>query len=124
MRALIAALLTVCAVPAAAQNNCGQLPKTGEGKAYAVSGDTLAGIGLKPRLRLWGLRAPELGAEMSVPAMRARAALEDRLAAGEHPVSCRMTGWDRQCRHAQTQHDRRARGKQRQQNHWPRARIA
>jgi endonuclease YncB( thermonuclease family) len=112
MRALIAALLTVCAAPAAAQMSgsmsgmgsppdckptMGDLPKTWEGKAYAVSGDTLAGIGLKPRLRLWGIQAPG-GSDTSVPAMRARAALEDMLAAGEHQVSCRTTGWDRQCR--------------------------
>ena len=112
MRALIAAFLTVCAVPAAAQMsgsmsgmgmpaNCatamGELPKTWEGKAYAVSGDTLDGIGLKPRHRLWGIQAPG-GSDTSVPAMRARAALEDMLAAGEHKLSCRMTGWDRACR--------------------------
>jgi endonuclease YncB( thermonuclease family) len=110
---LFAILLALAAFPAAAQTSgpvgatgptangaasMGELPKTWEGKAYAVSGDTLAGIGLKPRLRLWGIRAPELGPDMSVPAMRARAALEDMLAAGEHQVSCRMTGWDRLCR--------------------------
>lgn len=105
--------LAATAVPAAAQvsgsasgtgptPNCasamGELPKAWEGKAYAVSGDTMAGIGLKPRLRLWGIHAPELGPDPSVPAMRARAALEDMLAAGEHKVSCRVTGWDRLCR--------------------------
>jgi len=109
----LAFLLGVAAVPAAAQTsgsmsgmgapaNCatamGELPKTWEGKAFAVSGDTLAGIDLKPRLRLWGIHAPELGADLSVPGMRARAALEDMLAAGEHRVSCRMTGWDPFCR--------------------------
>jgi endonuclease YncB( thermonuclease family) len=107
-------LLAVAAFPAAAQTsgsasgtggptaNCassmGELPKTWDGKAYAVSGDTMAGIGLKPRLRLWGVRAPELGPDLNVPAMRARAALEDMLAAGEHKVSCRVAGWDRLCR--------------------------
>jgi endonuclease YncB( thermonuclease family) len=95
---VVALLLVVAAFPAAAQTNCGDLPKTWEGKAYAVAGDTLAGIGLKPLIRLWGIRAPELDASMSVPAMRARAALEDMLGAGEHTVSCRMTGWDRLCR--------------------------
>jgi endonuclease YncB( thermonuclease family) len=79
-------------------SSMGELPRTWEGKAYAVSGDTMAGIGLKPRLRLWGIRAPELGPDTSVPAMRARAALEDMLTAGEHKVSCRVTGWDRLCR--------------------------
>lgn len=109
----LAFLLAVAALPATAQMsgsmsgmgtpaNCattmGELPKTWEGKAYAVSGDTLAGVGLKPRLRLWGIHAPELGAGMSVPGMRARAALEDMLAAGEHQLSCRATGWDHLCR--------------------------
>jgi len=107
-------VLAAATFPAAAQTsgsasgtggptaNCaasmGELPKTWEGKAYAVSGDTMAGIALKPRLRLWGIRAPELGSDISVPAMRARAALEDMLSAGEHKVSCRVTGWDRLCR--------------------------
>lgn len=114
MRTLALVLvLTAAAFPAAAQMsgsasgtgptaNCassmGELPKTWDGKAYAVSGDTMAGIGLKPRLRLWGIRAPEPGLDISVSAMRARAALEDMLAAGEHKVSCRVTGWDRLCR--------------------------
>jgi endonuclease YncB( thermonuclease family) len=99
MRALgLFAVLIATAGPAAAQTNCGQLPKTWEGVAYAVSGDTLAGIELKPRLRLWGIRAPELGNEPSVPAMRARAVLEDMLASGEHRVSCRIAAWDRECR--------------------------
>lgn len=80
----------------------GELPKSFDGKAYAVSGDTLAGVGLKPRIRLWGIRAPDMGNQFSpadsMPAMRARAALEDMLVSGEHRVSCRMTGWDRACR--------------------------
>ena len=110
---VVVLVLAAAALPAAAQTsgsasgtgptaNCasslGELPKTWEGKAYAVSGDTMAGIALKPRLRLWGIRAPELGPDTSVPAMRARAALEDMLTAGEHKVSCRVTGWDRLCR--------------------------
>jgi endonuclease YncB( thermonuclease family) len=113
---MLIALLVGCAAPAAAQTssersgagsptNCatamGELPKSWEGLAYGVSGDTLTGVGLKPRIRLWGIRAPDMGADFarsdSVPAMRARAALEDMLAAGEHRVSCRMTGWDRTC---------------------------
>ena len=40
--AFLAVLLATA--PAVAQTNCGQLPKTWEGTAYAVSGDTLAGI--------------------------------------------------------------------------------
>jgi len=84
--------------PAAAQTNCGQLPKTWQGTAYAVSGDTLAGIDLKPQLKLWGIRAPVLGSEPGVSAMRARAALEDMLTSGEHKVSCRLVAFDRDCR--------------------------
>jgi endonuclease YncB( thermonuclease family) len=99
MKALIwLAVFVATAGPVAAQTNCGQLPKSWEGQAYAVSGDTLGGVDLKPRIRLWGIRAPELGGEPSVPGMRARAALEDMLASGEHRVSCRMVAWDRECR--------------------------
>ena len=80
----------------------GELPTTWEGHAYAVSGDTLAGVGLKPHIGLWGIRAPDMPSQFSrmdgVPAMRARAALEDMLVTGEHRVSCRVTGWDRACR--------------------------
>jgi len=112
MRVMLTALLVGCAAPAAAQTpssmggtgspaNCaaamGALPKSWEGLAYAVSGDTLAGAGLKPRIRLWGIRAPEMANEPGVPAMRARAALEDMLVSGEHRISCRMSGWDRTC---------------------------
>jgi len=94
--AFLAALLA--AVPAAAQTNCGQVPKSWEGTAYAVSGDTLAGVDFKPPLKLWGIRAPALGGEPGVPAMRARAALEDMLTSAEHKVSCRMVAFDRDCR--------------------------
>ena len=96
------AILVLCAEQAAAQVDCaarmGKLPERWEGLAYAVSGDTMAGVGLKPDIALWGIRAPELGNEPSVPAMRARAALEDMLVAGSHRVSCRTTGFDRHCR--------------------------
>jgi endonuclease YncB( thermonuclease family) len=91
-------LLLASASVASAQTNCGELPKSWEGSAYAVSGDTLAGAGLKPHTRLWGIRAPEVAGDPSAPAMRARAALEDMLVSGERRVSCRMTGWDRECR--------------------------
>jgi endonuclease YncB( thermonuclease family) len=94
--AFLAALLATA--PVAAQTNCGQLPKTWEGTAYAVSGDTLAGIDFKPPLRLWGIRAPAVGSEPSMPAMRARAALEDMLTSAEHKVSCRLVAFDRECR--------------------------
>ena len=80
----------------------GALPKDWQGEAYAMSGDTLAGVGLKPHVRLWGIKAPEMGNDLgrpeSGPAMRARAALEDMLVSGEHKIACRMTGWDRLCR--------------------------
>lgn len=95
--AYVVMFLTV-AGPAAAQSNCGALPKTWEGTVYAVSGDTLAGVDFKPRLRLWGIRAPELGGDPSVAAMRARAALEDMLTSGERRISCRLVAWDRECR--------------------------
>jgi endonuclease YncB( thermonuclease family) len=99
MRALPSlAFLMASVAPVAAQPNCGALPKSWEGVAYAVSGDTLAGIDLKPRLRLWGMRAPELGNEPTVPSMRARAALEDMLQSAERRLSCRMVAWDRDCR--------------------------
>jgi endonuclease YncB( thermonuclease family) len=99
MKALAAlAVLLASAGSAWAQGNCGELPKVWEGQAYAVSGDTLAGIGLKQRIGLWGLKAPEIGNPESVHGMRARAALEDLLASGDHRISCRTVGWDRSCR--------------------------
>jgi len=91
-------ILLATAGPAVAQTNCGELPKSWEGTAYAVSGDTLTGVGLRPRVRLWGIRAPELAGDASTPAMRARAALEDMLASGDRRISCRMVAWDRECR--------------------------
>ena len=99
------ALLALHAGPAAAQVHCsarmGDLPDTWEGSVFAVSGDTLAAVGLRPRIRLWGIRAPELHhQDPSVAAMRARAALEDMLGSGSHRVACRTTGWDHQGCHA------------------------
>jgi endonuclease YncB( thermonuclease family) len=80
----------------------GALPKDWSGEAYAVDGDTLGGVGLKPQLRLWGVQAAELrdrqtGRE-TVAGMRARAALEDMLDKAEHKVKCRSARWDRECR--------------------------
>ena len=43
MKAFAFLAVLLATVPAAAQTNCGQLPKSWEGTAYAVSGDTLAG---------------------------------------------------------------------------------
>jgi endonuclease YncB( thermonuclease family) len=98
MKAYAFLAMLLMAAPAAAQTNCGQLPKTWDGTAYAVSGDTLAGVGFKPPLKLWGIRAPALGSEPAVPAMRARAALADMLTSAEHQVSCRLVAFDRECR--------------------------
>ena len=98
MKAFAFLAVLLATVPAAAQSNCGQLPKSWDGTAYAVSGDTMAGLGLKPHLKLWGIRAPALGELPGVPAMRARAALEDMLASAEHQVSCRLVVFDRECR--------------------------
>jgi len=105
----LAVLLALAfAVPGAAQQrkpaNCGAQgtpPKSWEGEAYALAGDRLGGIGLKPQIRLWGIRAPALRApdgDERVAGMRSRAALEDLLAAGDHRVSCRAVGWDDKCR--------------------------
>jgi endonuclease YncB( thermonuclease family) len=97
--AVLTSLVAVAAVPALGQSrsdsNCtvSDLPKTWEGKAFAVSGDTLAGSGLNRPIHLWGIRAPEgeFGPN-GFPGMRARAALADMLLSGEHQVSCRMVG--------------------------------
>lgn len=96
-------LLSFGAVPVFAQSSTapgcgasGTLPKIWEGQAYAASGDTLSGVGLKMPIKLWGVRAPEM-TTTSVAAMRSRAALEDMLVSGEHKVSCKIVGWDRAC---------------------------
>lgn len=77
------------------------LPKAWEGQAFAIDGDMLAGVGLKPRIRLWGIQAPELRnrftAQETTAGMRARAALQDLLAAGDHRVSCQPVRWDQAC---------------------------
>ena len=93
------------ALPAMAQDRAkactSALPKSWEGQAYAVDGNTLTGVGLKSAIRLWGIRTPRLrGADdvETVPGMVTRAALEDLLAAGEHRVSCKVAAWDDQCR--------------------------
>ncbi|MFO1162513.1 MAG: thermonuclease family protein [Reyranellaceae bacterium] len=78
----------------------GALPKEWSGVAYSIDGDTLAGVGLKPHIRLWGTQAPELldqSRAESVAGMRARAALEDLLSASDHKISCRILKFDREC---------------------------
>jgi endonuclease YncB( thermonuclease family) len=115
MKKTVVALTLLVALPAAAQQNrqpsklpgsdCvaqqGELPRTWDGQAFAIDGDTIGGIGLKPPIRLWGIQAPELrdaaNAE-SVPGMRARAALEDMLSLADHRVSCKVAKFDRSCR--------------------------
>jgi hypothetical protein len=92
------------AVPAFPMRDCsrlGEIPKIWEGKAFAMSGDVLSGIGLRAQIKLWGITVSGVLDYMidTVPALRARAALEDMLVSGEHKVSCRMIGvWDQFCR--------------------------
>ena len=79
----------------------GALPEKWEGTAFAIDGGTLAGAGLKPHIRLWGIQAPELrdkDRQETVPGMAARAVLENLLVAGERRVTCRALKWDRHCR--------------------------
>lgn len=78
----------------------GALPKEWSGVAYPIDGDTLAGVGLKPHIRLWGIQAPELldqSKAESVAGMRARAALADLLSGSDHKISCRIQKFDREC---------------------------
>jgi endonuclease YncB( thermonuclease family) len=98
---------TAAAKPVAAEapaaSECaamGALPDNWSGVAYAIDGDTLAAIGLKPNIRLWGIRAPALrtdAREETVPGMRARATLEDLLSKADHKLKCRVTKFDRHC---------------------------
>jgi len=90
--------------PAADAPDCpghGAMPATWNGHAYAVDGDTLGGVGLKPQIRLWGVQAPVLrdaGKVETVAGMRARAALADLLEKVDHKVKCRALKVDRDCR--------------------------
>ena len=84
-----------------AEQPCGALPKPFDGVAFAVDGNTLAIVGKKPNVRIWGIQAPELrdkDKRETVPGMRARAALEDLLAPAGHKVHCNPTHWDHSCR--------------------------
>jgi len=110
--AALALLVTgAVAQPAAAQSSAkptdcaathGPLPSGWSGTAFAIDGDTLAGVGLKPRIRIWGIQAPELRdkrtGQETVPGMRSRAFLVDMLAVAENRVSCRVHKFDRYCR--------------------------
>lgn len=104
---LLAALSLVAPQPAVAQSSgakapdCGPLMETWSGTAYAIDGDTLAGVGLKPHIRIWGIQAPELrdaAKDETVPGMRARAALMDKLHGADYRATCRPTKFDRYCR--------------------------
>ena len=73
-----------------------------EGHAYAGDGDTITLIGLKHRVRIWGIQAAELRDKdkaETVPGMRARARLEDLLDQADHATVCQPTKWDRYCRY-------------------------
>ncbi len=115
MKKTAVALTLLIALPAAAQQTrqpaksplpecvtrLGEPPKTWEGQAFAVDGDTIGGIGLKPPIRLWGIQAPELRDAANVETasgMRARAALEDMLALADHRVTCKVAAFDDACR--------------------------
>lgn len=106
---LVLALVAMFATAAPAQTarkaeaapDCGTLPAAWAGQAYAIDGDTLAGVELKPHIRLFGVQAPELrdGAKGErVAGMRARAALEDLLEPADHKVRCQVSKFDRYCR--------------------------
>lgn len=87
-------------LPAACRGQA--VPVTIEGLAYAGDGDTITMIGLRQRIRIWGVQAPELrdktGVE-TVPGMRSRAVAEDLLDKAAHRVICQPTKWDRYCRY-------------------------
>jgi endonuclease YncB( thermonuclease family) len=79
----------------------GELPKPFDGMAFAINGDTLAVVGLRPHVRIWGIQAPELrdkDKQETVPGMRARAALDDLLTPAGHKIHCNPDKWDRDCR--------------------------
>lgn len=78
----------------------GALPAAWEGQAFALDGNTLGGIGLKPNIRIWGIQAPELrdaAKAETVAGMRTRAALEDLLDKSDHKIKCRAMKFDRDC---------------------------
>lgn len=106
---LALALLLALAGPALAQPgsngkppDCGALLESWSGVAYAIDGDTLAGVGLKPHIRIWGIQAPELRdkqtGQESLAGLRARSALVDLLAGSDGKVWCRALKFDRYCR--------------------------
>lgn len=79
----------------------GPLPDSWSGQAYAIDGGTLAGVGLKAHIRIWGIQAPELrdaARNETIAGMRARATLEDLLSRSDHKVKCRIAKLDRDCK--------------------------
>lgn len=79
----------------------GALPKPFDGVAFAITGDTLAVVGLRPHVRLWGIQAPGLrdkDKQETVPGMRARAALDNLLTPAGRKIHCNPDKWDRDCR--------------------------
>lgn len=73
------------------------------GQASVIDGDTIAILGLRPHVRLWGVQAPELRDKQTgretLPGIRARAALADLIDRNDRlQVSCRATKYDRYCR--------------------------
>ena len=80
--------------------DCGNMPAALDGAAFAIDGDTLALLGQKAHVRLWGIQAPELrdkDRSETVPGMRARAWLEDLLEKADRKVKCRPLKWDVDC---------------------------
>lgn len=76
------------------------VPDLVEGQAFAVDGDTLAIAGM-PRIRLWGIQAPDLRDSVTKretrEGMRARTVLAGLLD-GVMSVRCVPTRWDGYCR--------------------------
>jgi len=109
---LALALLLALAGPALAQSNSskppdctasnGPLPETWTGQAFVIDGDTLAGAGLKPHIRVWGIQAPELrdkhSGQEALPGVLARAWMAELLVKADQKVTCRPTKYDRYCR--------------------------
>lgn len=100
----LAALALASATPVFAQPSpvCRDkpVPDLVEGPALAVDGDTLAIAGM-PRIRLWGIQAPELRDSATRrerrEGMQARTVLAGLLD-GVMSVRCVPTRWDRYCR--------------------------
>jgi endonuclease YncB( thermonuclease family) len=98
------AALAATALPAAARSqtkDCGQLPGPYDGLLFTGDGDTLYGAGFGPPIRLWGVQAPELrdtSKQETVTGMRARALVEDLLAANGYKAHVEPAKWDRYCR--------------------------